>query len=147
VKVVVDTNIVFSTLLNSNSRIASILLDLNLKHTFYTTNQLLVEIEEHRDKLKKLTQFSDLELSDLISIVTNKIKFINLDLISNEAYQKVNYLIADIDPEDIEFVALAEYLNAKLWTGDKVLITGLTKKGWNKFISTGELYEILLDGE
>ncbi|RYX80550.1 PIN domain-containing protein, partial [bacterium] len=109
-KIVVDTNIVFSALLNSNSRIASILLDLKLKHKFYTSNQLLVEIEEHRDKLKKLTQFSDLELSDLISIVTNKIKFINIDLISDEAYQKVNYLIADIDPEDTEFVALAEYL-------------------------------------
>ncbi|RYX80158.1 hypothetical protein EON73_05680 [bacterium] len=55
VKIVVDTNIVFSALLNSNSRIALILLDLKLKHTFYTSNQLLVEIEEHRDKLKKLT--------------------------------------------------------------------------------------------
>ncbi|RYX80159.1 hypothetical protein EON73_05685 [bacterium] len=86
-------------------------------------------------------------MSNLISIVTNKIKFISIDLISNEAYQKVNYLIADIDPEDTEFVALAEYLNTKLWTGDKALIKGLTQKGWNKFISTNELFEILIFGE
>jgi len=146
VKIVVDTNIVFSALLNANSRIASILLDIKPKHSFYTTNQLLIEIEEHRNKLKKLTLLSDLELSGLISVVTYKIKFINIDLIPSEIYLKAKNLTANIDVDDTEFVALTEYLNAKLWTGDKVLINGLKQKGWSQFISTNELFEILLAG-
>ncbi len=146
-RIVVDTNIVFSAILNSNSRIAAILLQPKSKQRFYTTYQLLTEIEEHRNKLKKLTSLSDLELSNLISITTRQIKFIYIQLVPFEIYQKVKVLTTDVDVENTAFVALAEHLGAKLWTGDKVLINGLAQKGWNKFISTNELFEILLANE
>jgi hypothetical protein len=38
-------------------------------------------------------------------------------------------------------VALTEHIKGRLWSGDKELQKGLTKKGWNKFITTDELYE------
>ncbi len=129
-KIVVDTNIVFSAILNSSSRIATILLHSGSKLSFYTTEDLLFEIEEHRDKLKKLTSLSDFELSDLISTTIYQIKFIDLQSVPFEIYLKSKVLTADVDIDDTAFVALAEHLNAKLWTGDKVLINGLTKKGW-----------------
>ena len=50
-------------------------------------------------------------------------------------------LIKDID--ECEFIALTDYMNGLFWSGDKALQEGLTKKGWNKFISTNELFEIL----
>lgn len=146
-RIIVDTNIVFSAILNSNSRIASILLQLKSKHRFYTTYQLLTEIEEHRNKLKKLTLLSDLELSNLILITTRPIRFINIQLVPFKIYKKIQALTNDVDEDDTDFVALAEHLNAKLWTGDKVLINGLTQKGWNKFISTSELFQIFLADE
>jgi predicted nucleic acid-binding protein len=39
------------------------------------------------------------------------------------------------------FVALALHLNCKLWTGEKVLIKELAKKGFKKFITTQDLIE------
>jgi hypothetical protein len=36
---------------------------------------------------------------------------------------------------------LAEHIKGKLWSGDKELQKGLIKKGWNKFISTEELFD------
>jgi predicted nucleic acid-binding protein len=59
-KVVVDTNIVFSAMLNTNSKIAKILLHPKSTLNFYTTDLLLLEIDEHRMKLKKLTGYSDI---------------------------------------------------------------------------------------
>ena len=50
-----------------------------------------------------------------------------------------NYL-SDIDIDDTEFVALSMYMKCKLWTGDKKLMNGLMKKGWNYCISTDELF-------
>jgi len=121
----------------------SILLQPQSKLNFYTTDQLLTEIEKHRNKLKKLTSLSDMELSQLISITIRQIKFINARLIPGEIYQQAELLTDNIDVDDTEFVALAEHLKAKLWTGDKVLINGLTQKGWNRFIATNELFDML----
>lgn len=117
-RIVVDTNIVFSAILNTNSRMGSILLQPQSKLNFYTTDQLLTEIEKHRNKLKKLTSLSDVELSQLISITIRQIKFINARLIPGGIYQQAELLTDNIDIDDTEFVALAEHLKAKLWTGD-----------------------------
>lgn len=48
-------------------------------------------------------------------------------------------LVRDTDMDDIAFVALAEYLDAKLWTGDKKLLSGIEKRGFTRFITTDEI--------
>lgn len=138
-RIVIDTNIVFSAILNTNSKVARILLQPKKRYNFYSTDQLLSEIEEHKDKIKKISNYSDLELNRIITLITNKIRFINQRLISKEAYQLAESLTSTVDIDDTEFVALAEHLKGKLWSGDKELQRGLSKKGWNKFISTEEL--------
>lgn len=117
-RIVADTNIVFSAILNANSPISGILVQPRSKLNFYTTQQLLIEIESHRNKIKKLSSYSDLELSSVIKFVTSKVKFIRVQLIPKEIYQQAEILTSDIDIDDTEFVALAEHLKAKLWTGD-----------------------------
>lgn len=143
-RIVVDTNIVFSAILNSNNKIAQILLQPKSKLNFYSTEQLLGEIKEHREKIKKISDYSDLELDRVVELVTKRIRFINVRLISKDSYQIAETLTQNIDIDDTEFIALTEHLRAKLWTGDKELLKGLKKKGWVKFISTEELNERII---
>ncbi|MEL7534875.1 MAG: PIN domain-containing protein, partial [Bacteroidota bacterium] len=44
--------------------------------------------------------------------------------------------------DDIAFVSLNEFLNARLWTGDKELIQGLSTNGYDKIITTEGLLEL-----
>jgi len=144
-RIVVDTNIAFSAILNTNSRIARIFLQPKSRLNFYSTEQLLTEIEEHKDKLKAISTYSDLELHRAISIITSRIRFINIKLIPKEIYQKAEALTKDVDIDDTEFVALTEHAKAKLWSGDKELLKGLKKKKWNKVVTTEELYKFAVD--
>ena len=75
-------------------------------------------------------------------MITQKIKIINFDLIPKKYYEIAYKLTSDIDENDIEFVALTEHIKAKLWTSDNALIKGLTKKNWNRIITTKELYQL-----
>ncbi|WP_115373959.1 PIN domain-containing protein [Adhaeribacter pallidiroseus] len=109
---------------------------------FYSTEQLLTEIEEHKGKLQKISKYSDSELNRAILLITNRIRFINVKLIPKEIYQKAVNLTIDVDIDDTEFVALTEHIKAKLWSGDKELFQGLRKKKWNKIITTDELYNL-----
>jgi predicted nucleic acid-binding protein len=140
-RIVVDSNIVFSAILNTNSKIARIILQPRNRINFYSTEQLSIEIEEHQEKIKKISNYSDSDLERIIALIINKIRFINVRLIPKESYEFAESLTYDIDIDDTEFVALTEHIRGKLWSGDKKLQKGLKKKGWNKFISTDELIE------
>ena len=143
-RIVVDTNIAFSAILNTNSKISRILLQPKSRLNFYSTEQLSNEIAEHKEKIKKISNYSDYELDRIITLITNKIRFINLRLISKESYELAESLTQDIDIDDTEFVALTEHIKGKLWSGDKELQKGLNKKGWKKFISTEDLFERII---
>lgn len=142
-RIVVDTNIVFSAILNTDSKIARILIQPKTKLNFYSTEHLLEEIHNHKSKLKGLTDYSDEELDRMIQLVTTRIRFINVKLIPIELYNKAESLTSRIDPDDTEFIALTEHIKGKFWSGDKELIRGLRAKSWNKFINTEELHEAI----
>ena len=142
-RIIIDTNIVFSALLNTNSKIARILFQPKTGFNFYSTSILLDEIEEHRQKIQTYSKLTNEELQKVTTLVTNKIRFINYNLIPLETYSFAEKLTHDIDINDTEFIALTEHIKGRFWTGDKKLIKGLAKKNWNKFVSTEELYNKL----
>jgi len=142
-RIVVDTNIVFSAMLNTNSKIARIILQPKTRLNFYSTETLLLEIEEHSKKLKNISGYSEPEFKRIFEIFTRKIRFINVQLIPKEIYLRSLSLTENVDVDDTEFVALTEHIKGKLWSGDKELRKGLENKNWNKFISTTDLFEIL----
>lgn len=144
-RIVVDTNIAFSAILNTNSKIARILLQPRSRFNFYSTEQLISEIQEHKPKLQKFTDYSDYELNRMISLITNRIRFINVKLIPKSIYDASEQLTMDVDIDDCEFVALTDHIKGKLWSGDKELRTGLIKKKWDKFISTDNLYRMMIE--
>ena len=123
-RIVVDTNIVFSAILNTNSKIARIILQPNNRLNFYSTEQLSFEIEEHKEKIKKISNYSGYELDKIIKLITYKIRFINPRLIPKESYEFAESLTKNVDINDAEFVALTEHIKGKLWSGDKELKKG-----------------------
>ncbi len=72
-RIIVDTNIVFSAILNSTSRIGKILLNSKGHFQFYSCDYLRTEINRHRNRLLKLTKLSGNELAELESLVTHNI--------------------------------------------------------------------------
>lgn len=140
-KIIVDTNIVFSGVLNTESNIGRILIDSKNYFEFYSINFLKTELFKHRRKLLNLTAVSEEELDELINLITNKIYFIDEEIISPNQIQEASELIYNTDSSDIPFLALTMYLKGKLWTGDKVLIKALRKNGFNDLLNTKEVFE------
>lgn len=54
-KIVVDTNIVFSAILNSDSKVGDLLLNSETYIDFYSSEYLRYEIGNHYDKLSKIS--------------------------------------------------------------------------------------------
>jgi predicted nucleic acid-binding protein len=142
-RIVIDTNIAFSAILNTNSLFGRIILQPKSRLHFYSTDLLSFEIEGHKDKLKRLGGYNDFELNKSISLITSRIKFIDANLIPSNVLRNSQKLLENIDIDDTEFVALATHIRGRLWSGDKVLQKGLIKKGWTKFVSTDELYQLM----
>jgi predicted nucleic acid-binding protein len=94
-------------------------------------------------RLRSLTSYTDEELNEIKRLVIRNIRFIDVELISKEAFSTALDLTKDVDIDDTEFVALAEYMNGFLWSGDRVLTKGLMRKNWQRIISTDELFRLL----
>ncbi|MFQ5866246.1 MAG: PIN domain-containing protein [bacterium] len=52
-----------------------------------------------------------------------------------------------MDPKDTAYLALSLELDIPLWTNDKKLIQGLTKKGYTKIITTEEIFRLTIEKE
>jgi predicted nucleic acid-binding protein len=141
-KVVVDSNIVFSAMLNPESSIGDIILNSQDTFSFYACEYLREEINDHKDKIIKLTGYEEREYGEVEFLVYKQVDFFSESTIPFEFWQKAADLVRDIDMDDITFVALSLFLDIKLWTGDKLLIGGLTKKGFKNIITTQEILQL-----
>lgn len=143
-RIIVDTNIVFSALLNSNSKISKILMHSKEHFQFFSCSFLKKEINKHRNKLLKLTKLNTEQLIELEELVTKHIEFIDEKLIPKEILAQTELQLINIDINDTVFVALTTYLEGRLWTGDLQLHNGLKAKQYKNVILTSEL-SLLLD--
>lgn len=140
---VVDTNIVFSTLLNPHSTIGDLLMNIQDRVVFFAPDLLKEELKRYGPKIKTYSKLSAKRLFDAELLVLSNINFVSEDLISDQSWHAAFDLTKDVDEDDTPFIALAIELNANLWTGDKTLSRGISKKGSNIIISTEELKKIL----
>jgi predicted nucleic acid-binding protein len=138
-KIVVDTNIIFSTLLNSNSTIGDLIFNSDKYFEFYSCSYMRYEIQKHWERLKKISKLSDGQLQVSYTQILSKLKFINEEIIPVEMWLASEEITKGIDIDDTDFVALTKFLKATLWTGDKVLYNGLKKLDFKKLLSTTEL--------
>lgn len=141
-KIVVDTNIIFSGLLSPNGTISDLLLNSPDVFEFYSPTFLIEELENHQEKLLKISGFSKKELEFLQRNLFKKIDLIDLDSIRETTWKKAIELTKDVDEYDAPFIALALELDSPLWTGDKKLIKGLNKKDVDWVLTTDIITEI-----
>ncbi len=146
-KFVVDTNIVFSAILNPQSPIGQIILNGSKYFTFLSIDQLKNEIDNHEGRILKISRLSKSDYQRIYGLIKSKIKFIDQLLINPDNYQKADELTNDIDPDDLLFVGLSLQLGCKLWSGDKHLLNGLESKGFEQITKTEDLFKIYLDKE
>ena len=138
-KIVVDTNIIFSTLLNSNSNIGDLLFNSGKTFEFYSCSYMRYEIQKHWERLKKISKLSDEQLQISYTQVLSKLNFINEEIIPVETWLASEQLTKGIDIDDTDFVALTKFLRGTLWTGDKILYNGLRRLNFKKLLNTTEL--------
>ncbi len=141
-KIVVDTNIIFSGLLSPNGTISDLLLNSSNAFDFYSPTYLLDELENHKKKLLKISGLLEKELDFLQRNLFKKIDLIDLESIRESTWQRAIELTNGIDEFDTPFIALALELDSPLWTGDKKLINGLNKKGVDWVLTTEIITEI-----
>lgn len=141
-KIIIDTNIVFSVLLNTNGKIGDLLFNSEGIFEFYSCSYMRYEIEYHWKKLKQISKLSDVQLKESQVKIFGKIIFINEELIPEKIWISSEIITNDIDIDDLDFIALTRHLKGYLWTGDKELYNGLKKKNFNRLFNTAELFEL-----
>lgn len=129
--IIVDTNIVFSALVNKNSPIASFLLE--PQQTLLMPKFGFVELFKHKEKICKISKHSHDEILEVLYELIRHIDFFDENTISADALQKSWELVKDVDPKDMLFAALTIEMNGLLWTGDTKLRLSLQTKGFNSF--------------
>ena len=142
-KIVIDTNILISTLMSSDGVVGTFLLKDLREIEKCSCYYLYIEIFDKKDKIIKYSGLSEAEVLELLYLVLKRIQFINEHQISEQSWGKAKELTEDIDMKDVSFVALTIEMGAKLWTGDKKLYQGLRKKGFMDVVSLEDLKEIL----
>ncbi len=141
-KVIVDANIVFSGILNSNGIIGDLLINSQKHFDFIAPHFLRAEIYKHYSRLSKISGMTIEQVREAEFQICKDITFISEEQIKKSAWITAEKLVADIDPKDTHYVAYSKHFRCKIWSGDKQLIKGLAKKSFTNFISTDELFTL-----
>jgi predicted nucleic acid-binding protein len=136
-KIVLDSNIIFSALLSSNNKFQYLLFSKEFK--FFSCNFLFVEIFKNKEKLQRISKLSEEELLIQLTNIFSKIRFIPEEFIPRDIFINAYNLCKDIDESDTPFLATALFLKAKLLTGDKKLIKTLREKGLDLVITINDI--------
>ena len=142
-KLVIDTNIVFSALLNPNSTIGDLLLNYQDEITYFAPELLLTEIDKYASKIQTYSKLNKTQLAICKSLVLNSVHFVSEELITQENWKLAYQITKNIDQDDTPFVALSLEMKTKLWTGDKKLSQGLSVNNLDLIFSTLEIIEFL----
>jgi predicted nucleic acid-binding protein len=130
VKLVVDANIVFSGILNSNGKIGDILINSGNYLELIAPKFLQTEISKYYLKLSKISGLNIEQIRKSEIQICKQVTFVSEDTIKAESWHFAHNLVENIDPNDTPYIAFSKHFNCKLWSGDKKLINGLEKKGF-----------------
>ena len=139
---IIDTNIVFSAVMKSDSRIGRFIMAASRYSVkFYAPKFLQTEIDNHLPELVQRAKRPASEVREQIELIYSKIQFISDDQIPIDMYSKGAFYAREVDEDDIVFVALTEYFGEQLLTGDNKLYRHLITKGYQRVVNFLEIRE------
>ena len=133
-KIIVDTNIIFSGLLNTSGKIGDLLFNSQGIFEFYSCAYMRLEIEKHWEKLKRNSKLTDSQLRESQFKLLGEINFINEQLIPAKTWLLAEKITPDIDADDSDFIALTHHLKGNLGQAVKTFITDLKRKNSKKYL-------------
>lgn len=142
-RVLIDTNLLFSAIMKPDGKIAEIILNSNFDLKIYGCYFSYIELFRHKEKIINLSKLEETELLEVMYQIIKKIEFVNEEQISEVEFKRAYNLSFDIDEKDTVFIAMANYFKIPVWSGDLKLIDGLRKKGYKNILNTNELLAVL----
>ena len=139
-KVVLDSNIIFSALISGKE----LYLDIFRALEIYVPDFIFLEISKYEKLIIKKRKIVD-EFSFFVRELFTEITVIPKFGISIDNFNKAISLCADVDPKDTPYIALSIELDIPLWTNDKKLIQGLYCKDYKKIITTEEIFKLTIE--
>ena len=131
-RVVVDTNIAFSALAAGCGDLTVRLLS-PAEIVFYAPRFLFVELFKHQARLLSATRLPEEKLLEALNELIESLQLIEAASIPVGVWMQARRLCDGVDLKDTPFIALALHLDARLWTDDEELKTGLRAKGFDQF--------------
>lgn len=132
-KLVVDSTVLFATIIRRGKTLELIESD---RLELFSPLFALGEIDEHKQEIIKKSGLSADELMLFIELLRGEVKFIPLDEYV-KFFETAMHL--SVDPDDIDFLALALKLNCPIWSNDP----DFSMQPEVKVFSTGKLIELL----
>ncbi len=140
-RIIVDANIVFSAILNTNSRVADLLINSESVFEFISHDYLKTELRKYHSKIAMISKMTAKEIEIIEFKITKPITFMSGVNVPSSVWIQSETLTKDLDDKDIPYVAFSLFYNCKIWSGDKVLRKGLELKGMKNVISTEEIFD------
>ena len=133
--VIVDANIAFKTLVAGRGDLRSPLSPV-VSLRFFAPRFLFVELFKHKDRLLRASRLTEQEILQALYTLVSRIEFVNEADIPLTTWMEAHRWCRDVDEKDTPYVALALHLEARLWTDDAALKTGLRGRGFERFFET-----------
>lgn len=132
--IVVDTNILFSSLLHQQVRRRQIILT-DTSRIFYSPRFVMVEMFKHKERLVEASELGEEEILECLNALLSHVTFVEEGLIPIGTWMEGRRLCTDVDLKDAPFVTLTLHVDGLLWTADTSLQTGLRAKAFDRFFA------------
>ncbi len=115
-ELVIDANILMSSLIATKSKTYDMILNDKIK--LFSVDKLLEELEKHKAEILAKSGLSEYDFDVFLSLISAKIEFIPYSDLKKFVYEAEK---TTPDPNDTEYFALALKLKCSIWSNDKKL--------------------------
>ena len=107
-KIIVDANIIFSGILNSNGKIGDLLINSKKHFNFIAPEFLRYEIKSKYERLQSISNLNITQIIEAEYQLCKDITFISEKQIGHNLWIEAHELVKDVDLDDIHYVAYAK---------------------------------------